>query len=233
MSAYPSAALPWVPYPKPIQVPVADVTDEPTVSFCINAEWLSVVIGCLYTLTHQSTWSSNLTSEVDRAVNNGYELLHLLMQAEPCPVPVEFRLNPLDPHYWDYSNDGGATWTRQPDCPINFTPTWPVDGLAASGYDLSVNGGLSQTPVPLIVATDPDAVITDPGTLTRNLITATTGADGLLIQALATIGVSMVQNNGVALALNKIPGFGLATSALELLAGGTDYTYPLIEVLDA
>jgi hypothetical protein len=73
-------------------------------------------------------------------------------------------------------------------------------------------------------------VITDPTTLLRNLITASGSAEGLAVQALATIGVQLVKGNGVALALNKIPGFGLATSALETLAAGSDYTFNLIEV---
>ena len=145
-------------------------------------------------------------------------------------MPVQFRSNPTDPHFWDYSNDGGATWTRQPDTVTPWQPSFAIDGSAPGGYDLSVNGGLSSTPIPTLTAKDPDAVIVDPTTLLRNLITAGAGADGLAIQALAQIGVALMQNNGIAAYFAKIPGLGLAQNAVVQIAGGTDYTYPLIEV---
>lgn len=233
MSAYPWANLPAVPFPRGVHVPAADVTDEPTVCLTINGEWLSYIIGACAVLTRQSTWADDDPSKVDHAVQQGYELLHILANPETCPVPVQFRLNPDDAHYWDYSNDGGVTWNRQPDTVSHFTPAFVADGGVDSGYDLTVNGGLSSDAIPLLIANDPDAIVKDPASLVANLITASAGADGLLIRALAIIGVKLVQSNGVALALQKVfPGLELATSVLEIVAG-TDYSYPLVETVDS
>jgi hypothetical protein len=161
-----------------------------------------------------------------------YTLIAQMVEPEACPVPTSFRADPVDPHFWDYSNDGGMTWTRQPDTVTSWTPVFVADGAAASGYKETVNGGLSYGPIPLLTAADPNAVVTDPASLLRNLITADSGIEGLAIQALANLGVVLIKNNGVAAWFAKIPGLGLANEAVMQIAGGSGYDYPMLETPD-
>lgn len=196
MSAYPGAAIPHVPFKQPIPVPSADVTDAPTVCISVNVEWLGIILGLVNTLTAQSTWSSDDPAEVDRACNNGFELLRQLANPELCPVPIEFQVDPDDDRHWEYSLDGGITW---------------LDG-----------------PLTNVSAPD-DAIITDPTSLLRNTIDlAATGADGLVIKALAQIGVQL-QKGGIAAFFQKIPGLGLAADTVIQIAGGDTYDNPIIE----
>jgi hypothetical protein len=226
----PGANIPYAPFTNPVPLIVAAPDDPPLVCIQVNIDWLPYIIGCCFALRAASTWNSDDENAVAAMQDNADELIAILGEAEACPVSVQFRVNPVDGHLWDYSNDGGTTWLAGPDTAQHFTPVFTADGGAPGGYDLSVNGGVSSGLLPLLTASDPDAVVKDPASLLANLITASAGADGLAIQALASIGVWLVKNNGVALALNKIPGLGLATSALEQLSAGSDYTYNLIEV---
>lgn len=226
----PGARLPFQPFPDPVPVPVAGPLDEPLVCIQINREWVQYVLGCLQALVAESTWASTNPTVVRSVITEANNLIAQIASLEACPMPVTFRLNPTDPHYWDYSTDSGATWTRQPDTVAHFTPTFQVDGAAPAGYDISVNGGITWAIIPLLTATDPTAVITDPSTLLRNEITAGSGIDGLVIQALATIGVKL-QSNGVAAAFQKIPGLGLAADAVTQIAQGDGYIYPLLAIV--
>lgn len=230
MSTLPGALEPFAPFGEPVPLPVPGPFDAPLVCLQVNETWMIYILGCVQALLADSTWDSDDENAVATVKQNARNLIGAMQNLEACPMPVQFRVNPTDPHFWDYSTDGGTTWTRQPDTVTPWQPTFTVDGSAPGGYDLSVNGGLSSAPIPNLTATDPDAVVTDPGTLLRNLITAGAGADGLAIQALAQIGVALMQNNGIAAYFAKIPGLGLAQNAVVQIAGGTDYTYPLIEV---
>ena len=191
---------------------------------------MTYLVGAAQCLMSAVTWNSDDENVVQTTISNARVLISAMMNLDECPMAIQFRPDPAYPQNFQYSLDGGATWLTGPDTASSFTPQFLVDSGAPGGYDLSVNGDHSSTPFPSLTATDPDAVITDPTTLLRNLITASGSAEGLAVQALATIGVQLVKGNGVALALNKIPGFGLATSALETLAAGSDYTFNLIEV---
>lgn len=225
------ALLPFQPFPEPVPVPVSGPFDDPLVTVCINAEWVQYVVGALQALVAQSTWSSANRAVVDSVVREALNLIAAFAALEPCPVPIEFQPNPAYPQNWQYSLDGGVTWLDGPDVASSYTPEFIVDGTSPSGYELSVNGDHSATDIPTLTATDPDAVILDPATLLRNSIQAGTGAEGLLVGALAHIGVQLVQTNGIAAEFNKIPGLGLATSVLMALDGGTDYTYDLLAML--
>lgn len=232
MPALPDAVWPFRPFPNPVALPSGLPTDGDTFCIRINAEWLSYVIPCCFALLHDSTWDSNDPSTVQDVEARAWTLIRQLIEPEACPVPPIYRVNPTYTQNWQYSNDVGVTWLDGPDCASNFTPDFIVDGAAPGGYDLTVNGDHSATAIPTLTATDPDAVITNPSSTFRNLITADVGgAEGIAIQALANIGVQLVQANGIAAEFNKIPGLGLATNALEILGGGSDYTYDLLAAL--
>lgn len=231
MPALPDAVWPYKPFPQPIPIPVGLPTDGDTFCIRINATWIPYVMACCLALLHDSTWNSDDPATVRDVERRAGTLISQLVNPEACPVSIQFRVNPSYVQNWQYSEDSGSTWIDGPDTASSFTPEFIPSG-ASSGYDLSVNSDHSSAAIPLLIAVDPNAVITDPATELRNLITASGSVEGLAVQALATIGVELVKNNGVALALNKIPGLGLATSALETLAAGTDYTYDLLQVLD-
>lgn len=231
MPALPDAVYPYKPFINPVPIPAGLPTDGVTYCIQINATWLPYVLACCLALLHDSTWNSNDPAVVRDVEQRAGVLISQLVNPEACPVPIEFRPNPAYPQNFQFSLDGAITWLDGPDTASHFTPQFAADGAAPGGYDITVNGGHTSTPIPLFTATDPNAVITDPATEFRNLITASGSVEGLAVQALATIGVQLVQNNGVALALNKIPGLGLASSALETLAQGTDYTYDLLRIL--
>jgi hypothetical protein len=232
MTTVPGAILPAKPFPFEVPVPETHPSDEPTVQVCVNVDWIPYILGALGALLVDSTWDTQIPLVLDSVKNDVQDLLSLFAVAEVCPVPIQFRVNPGDTVNWQYSNDGGTTWLDGPDTAAHYTPSFIASG-SSSGYDLSVNSGETQTAVPTLTAIDPDAIVKDPASTFANLITATAGADGLLIKALATIGVKLVQANGVALALQKVfPGLALATSVLEIVAG-TDYSYPLVETVDS
>lgn len=225
------ALEPFAPFQYPLPVPVASPTDEPLITVCVNREWVPYIMGALHVFRAASTWGSQSPDVVAGLINDAETLIGLFMEMEPCPVPIQFQINPDYVQNWQYSLDGGTTWLDGPDTATNFVPSFTVDGTAPGGYELSVNDGHSATDIPLLTAVDAQAIVKDPSSTLTNLITASSGAEGLVVQALATIGVQLVQSNGIALALNKIPLFGLATSALETLAGGTDYTFDLLAML--
>jgi hypothetical protein len=210
-------------------VPVAEITDSPTICISINVEWVSILLGLVNTLTAQSTWKSDDPAEVDRGCDNGFEFLHLIMNSEACPVPTMFRLDPDDPHFWDFSNDGGSTWERQPDTVIHFTPEFPVDGGAPGGYDLTVNGDLSHAAIPLLTAHQPDAVINDPTGDAINTILPALGIDGFQVRALAAFGAQL-RSDAVAAYFAKHPTATPTPDSVIQIAGPESYDYPLLEV---
>lgn len=232
MPNLPGALIPFTPFPAPVDLPLPDVTDAPLVCVQINAIWMQYLIGCAEALTAQSTWASDDENAVNVTIRRARNLIDILAGLEACPVGVMFRLNPLDSHYWDYSNDGGATWTRQPDTVSHFTPTFTVDGGSPGGFDLSVNGGLSSDPIPLLTATDPTAIIIDPTTTTRNTIQASSTVDGLqVVNALDEVAAA-IATGGFAAYYKRADGIVAAAGALVKMFNTNDYTQPVLEVAD-
>lgn len=233
MSTLPGAILAAMPYPYQIPIPTAAPTDAPLVCVSFARAWVPYVVGALTALRADSTWNSDDENTVATVKDNVDALIALFMALEACPMPIMFQNNPSQPINFQYSLDGGTTWNNGPDQAVHITPAFTVDVGAPGGYDLSVNGGDTSDAIPMFTAIDPEAIVKDPATTLGNLITATAGADGLLIQALSTIGVKLVQANGVAAAFQKVfPGLDLATSVLEVVAG-TDYSYPLLEIVSS
>lgn len=99
-------------------------------------------------------------------------------------------------------------------------------------WEYTTDGGTTWLDGPLTNETAPsDAIITDPTSLLRNTIDlAATGADGLVIKALTTVGVQL-QKGGVAAFFQKIPGLGLAADAVIQIAGTDGSTNAIIETI--
>lgn len=109
------ALEPAVPFPRPVPVPIPGPGDAPLVCIQINADWMPYIIGACGALFAKSTWDTTDENVMSTTLSNVTLLIQSLQAFEACPMPVEFRVNPSDHRYWDYSTDGGVTWTRQPD----------------------------------------------------------------------------------------------------------------------
>jgi hypothetical protein len=231
MPSLPAAIEPFAPFPEPVALPLPDVTDEPLVCVQINSTWLQYLVGCAETLTAQSTWNSTDENAINTTIIRARHLIDILAGLEACPMPVEFRLDPADPHYWDYSNDGGATWTRQPDTVSHFTPTYTPDGTSPSGYDESINGGLSEAQIPLLTASDPNAVIKAPSTGDENIVEATATAPGMIVRSYQ-VGVALLRD-GASLQVQKITDLGnLGIAIIEAVETG-EYSTAILEIVTA
>lgn len=224
------AVLPAKPYPFAVPVPAASPTDSPLICVSINRDWIPYVVGALSALKADSTWDSDDENVVAAVKANVDLLIEQFAQMEACPMPIQFQVNPADPVNWQYSFDGGTTWLDGPDTAAHYTPTLTIDGGAPGGYDLSVNGGETSAPIPLLTAFDPEAIIKDPATAFGNAIVAASGVDGLIVGALAHVGV-ILQSNGISAQFQKVPGLGLAADTVVAIKKAADYTYPLLALL--
>lgn len=230
MASLPDANVPFAPFYYPVPVVVPGPFDAPLVCFQLNETWMTYLMGAAACLMAASTWDSDDENVVRTVTDNARRLIESMMQFEACPVSITFRVNPVDGHLWDYSLDAGGTWIAGPDTAAAFTPTWTIDSDAPGGYDLSVNG-TSQSDVPMLTATDPNAVIKDPSTADENVVEATATAPGMTVQG-TQLGVGMVRN-GASLQLQKITDLGnLAEAIIDAVETG-DYTTAILSVVDA
>jgi len=125
----PGAIIPYIPYPRPVEIPVSAPSDVPLICLQINADWLPYLIGCAKALTVDSTWASEDTALVSSATASGNDLLGILSGGVDCAVSLIYRskdnVNP--PVQLQYSTDGGATWIDMPDFSKSFVRTRPVN----------------------------------------------------------------------------------------------------------
>ena len=125
----PGAIIPYIPYPRPVEIPVSAPSDFPMICLQINADWLPYLIGCAKALTVDSTWASEDTALVQSATANGNDLLDILSGGVDCAVNLIYRSkdNVSPPVQLQYSTDGGATWIDMPDFSKSFVRTRPVN----------------------------------------------------------------------------------------------------------
>ena len=125
----PGAIIPYIPYPRPVEIPVSAPSDVPLICLQINADWLPYLIGCAKALTVDSTWASEDTALVHSATANGNDLLDILSGGVDCAVNLIYRSkdNVSPPVQLQYSTDGGATWIDMPDFSKSFVRTRPVN----------------------------------------------------------------------------------------------------------
>lgn len=110
----PGAQIPYVAFPNPVPLPLPDIGDAPLICVTINEVWVEYIVGCLQALTAQSTWDSSDENAVNTTIRRARNLIDVFAQFEACPMPIEFRVNPGDTEHWQYSLDGGGTWSDGP-----------------------------------------------------------------------------------------------------------------------
>jgi hypothetical protein len=224
------AQQPFAPYQGRIPPIVPGPFDAPLVTLCVNESWMTALMGSAACLMAASTWDSTDENVVRTLIGNARSIIETMMDFEACTVPIQFRVDPGYPQNWQYSLDAGITWLAGPDTASHFTPSFVADGGAPGAYDLSVNGGHTSDPIPLLTAFDPEAIIKDPASALANSILAASGVDGLVVGIAAHIGV-ILQSNGISAFFQKVPGLGLAADTVVALKAGADYTYPLLALL--
>lgn len=118
MQNIPDAIESYVPYPRPVEVPlvgsaVPGVHDSPVVCVQISALWLPYVVGAIKALTVDSTWKASDLALIPQATKAANELLDLIQNSD-CSGGgvVQFRLS--GDCTIQYSNDGGDSWFDMP-----------------------------------------------------------------------------------------------------------------------
>lgn len=114
-----------------INPPTVGIQDEPTVSICINTDWVGQLTGIIYPAQYPEWWAGTL-AENRFARMQIRQLLYILSTAEGCnvantccePIPVIKRFNP-DTFRPEVSYDNGVTWEPSPDDPQNAIPLYP------------------------------------------------------------------------------------------------------------
>lgn len=224
------AIVPYAPFPEPVPVPVPGPFDAPLVCWQVNQTWATYIINTLQALLAASTWDSDDENTVHTVISNARKIIDAFAKMEACQMLL-FRNDPTQPINFDYSTDGGATWITGPDQAAHMTPTFVADGTSPSGYDMSVNGGQTSDPIPLLIADDPEAVIKTPTSGDENVIEATATDPGLVVQG-TQLGVAL-SRNGASLQLQKITDLGnLAEAIVDIVETG-DYGTAILNVLSA
>lgn len=161
VAPYGSGTQPFQPFYTPVPVPTAAPTTGDQFQVSMSGEWWALVAGACYALVADSTWQATSLSQLNQVRAWAYQVLRQIDSRSPV-IDLQFRVNPSHPQNLDFSIDGGLSWNLTADTAVHFTPEFIADGAAPAGYDLSVNGGYTQLAIPLLTATDPDAVVTDP-----------------------------------------------------------------------
>lgn len=221
------ALVPFAPFNIPVEPPAANWDDAPRICIQINETWATYLMGAAQALAAQATWNSDDENVVAACVQNAVQMIGAIASLEACPM-VQFRVNPDNPYYWDYSNDAGATWTRQPDTVQYWQANWETDPMSPSGLAVTINSGLSRTVLPKPIGTDPDAVVTDPLTALVNTIAPIAGVPGMLVKALNDFAVYLESNN-ISLHLAKGSDRGTPDAAPVFEIDAPDsYDFPLL-----
>lgn len=231
MPTLPDANKPFAPFYQPVPVPVPGPFDAPLVCVQVNQTWMTYILGALQVLLAASTWDSDDENVVQTTIHNARQIVQAFMDFEACPMPIQFRNNPTQPINFDYSLDGGTTWTPGPDQAAHMTATFTPDSTAPGGYDISVNGGQTTDQIPLLTADDPEAVIKAPTSGDENVIEATATDPGLVVQG-TQLGVALARN-GASIQLQKIQDLGnLAEAIVDVVETG-DYGTAILNILTA
>lgn len=186
---------PFVPFPTALPVPSEGLFDEPQRSITININWMLYLASAAVALAADSTWAATSKSELLQVVDTANQLIQYLGNPD-LPIVLKFQKKPGQEVDWQFSIDDGATWADGPLCAVEFSPTFPVDIAAPAGYDLSVNSGLSQAPIPLLTAHDPNAVVNDPLTSLVNVVSPAINITALSLTAQGA-SVPLVLESGI------------------------------------
>lgn len=78
---------PYIPFEKPIPVPVSLADEEPLSHICFSSEWLPFVIGALKVLARPETWEGT-DLEINAVSRSAHDLLAAFYDGCPETVPV-------------------------------------------------------------------------------------------------------------------------------------------------
>lgn len=169
---YGRGILPVVVFPDALPLPTVDPFTAPLYTVTLNRSWWPYIAGAALLLTIGSTWEATDPTTLQQVLAWAEGVQGYLATPDVAVPPVEFRLNPSDNRYWDYSTDGGTTWTRQPDTLAHLTALFVASDTSPAGQKLSLNEGVTFADLPPLTATDPHAVKTDPLSTIENTIAA-------------------------------------------------------------
>ena len=130
----PGAIVPFIPYPRPVEIPTAAPGDAPTVCLQVNVEWLPYLLGCAKALIVDSTWASSDQSIVNSATSRANDLLDILASDGSCSS-VEYRLDPNNACIIQARADSTSPWLTFYD-PITCSPTAVITHPASGGRNL-------------------------------------------------------------------------------------------------
>lgn len=195
---YGSGTQPFQPFYTPVPVPTAAPTVGDQFQVSMSGEWWALVAGACYALVADSTWEATSLAQLNQVRGWAYQVLRQI-DARSAAINLKFRNNPTHEGNLDFSIDGGTTWTLCADQAVHYYPLFQADSGAPGGYELSVNENYIVTAIPLLTATDPNAVVENPVSDLVNTV-----APGLDINALKLIAQGnatplQLVNQGIAL----------------------------------
>lgn len=202
------------------------------VSIAINENWIPYIAGCMMVLLNASTWQTNVQSELNDMRDRVIRALNIIVGYEPVMPPVQFRLDPSNALYMQYSIDGGINWLDMPHPTDYQYPEFIADSLYPSGYKMSVNAGHSSNPVPQMDQIIDNAVRTNPASSLQNEITSATGITPLQIFSGGT-STLLLQSQQKSIEIARKAGFDVTTaeSFLEITKSVLDTGDVLITYL--
>lgn len=198
MNRYGSGTVPFAPFDPPVTPPSASPTDGDQWTVTMSADWWVLVAGACSALTADSSWLIDDFEVLHEVRKWAYDVIRQINLRQPV-MNLVFRPNPTHPQNLDFSVDGGTTYNLTADTAAHITPEFLADGSAPGGYDLSVNGGYTQTAFPMLTATDPNAVVTDPLTSLVNDIVPGLDINALKLIAQGNATPLQLVNQGIAL----------------------------------
>lgn len=170
MSNYGSGTVPFAPFDPPVTPPSATPTEGDQFTVTMSADWWVLVAGACAALTADSSWDTTDFETLHDVRRWAYDVIKQIDARVPV-INLTFQKKPGRLTQFQYRLHDADAWTDGPDNDAYFTPGFPTDSTSPSGYDLSVNNGLSQSAIPLLTAVDPNAVVKDPVTSADNVVT--------------------------------------------------------------
>jgi hypothetical protein len=159
-----------------VPLPTAQPGAERLIRVCFNDQWLSLIIGCLFQLTMNTTWKVGTEDELQNALQTANDLIFLFQQAKACTpdlvgsagadTELMIRQSPDNPCLLQSSIDG-VTWCTFADlskCMVN--PTQPGSGSpvpkpgGCEDYEFVLDAGGSFL-IPAVVNTGDTITLVD------------------------------------------------------------------------
>lgn len=120
--------FPFDPRYRPIAPPETGIFDAPTVSICVNIQWVGHLEGVIDRLLWRDAWQGSFEVQ-EWAIAQIRKLLIQFMQRNPCgdeDMPFKLRQNPGNPCQLQQSLDGGVTWSLAFDYSLCRPATSPL-----------------------------------------------------------------------------------------------------------